>query len=78
MNKLIYFISGSAIIFIGMNFLVCNFMVPGSINRADVLGGLKNPPPTECNQSQDKNLQHLIQLLSIIIALKTNMNNDAQ
>ena len=46
LTKLIYIICISAIGFVSVNFVACTFMIPGTINRANVNGELKNPPPS--------------------------------
>ena len=52
LNKLIFIVCCSIIAFVGINFISCNFMIPGTINKANVLGGLKNPPPLDCKESE--------------------------
>ena len=49
-------------------------MVPGSIERANALGGLKNPPPLECEQSVSQGYNALFTLLTAILGLKAKMD----
>lgn len=72
--KLIIIICCSAVIFIGLNFINCTFMVPGSIEKSYVLGGLKNPPSLNCEEAQKGGFEALITLLTTIIALKAKFD----
>jgi hypothetical protein len=74
LTNLIFVICLSLIGFIGINFVSCNFLVPGSINRANVMGGLKNPPPLDCKESERRGYEVLLTLLTTIIALKTKID----
>ena len=75
LNKLILILGCSIILFVGLNFLSCNFMLPGSIQHANSLGLLKNPPPTDCKESERRGYEVLITLLTTVIALKTEMED---
>jgi hypothetical protein len=75
LTNLIFIICLSVIGFIGINFVSCNFLIPGSINRANVMGGLKNPPPLDCKESERRGYEVLLTLLTTIIALKTRMED---
>lgn len=74
-NRTITIICIAIISFIGINFFTCNFMVPGAINSANVLGGLKNPPPLDCKKSEETGYETLKWLLTTVIALATKMND---
>jgi len=50
-------------------------MLPGSIQHANSLGLLKNPPPTDCKESERRGYEVLITLLTTVIALKTKMED---
>jgi hypothetical protein len=73
-NKLIFIVCCSLIAFVGINFVSCTFMIPGSIERAQVLGGLKNPPPLDCKESQRRGYDALLAVLSTVIALKARID----
>lgn len=73
-NRLIFAICCSIITFTGLTFVSCNFMIPGSMNRANLLGGLKNPPPLDCRESERRSLDALLAVLTTVIALKTKMD----
>ena len=75
LNKLIFIICCAVIIFVGVNFISCNFMLPGSINMANVKGELKNPPPLDCKESERKGYDALITIMTTIIALKTRIED---
>jgi hypothetical protein len=75
LNKLILIVGCSIVVFVGMNFMSCNFMLPGSIQHANSLGLLKNPPPTDCKESERRGYEVLITLLTTVIALKTKMED---
>jgi hypothetical protein len=75
LTRLIYIICISIVGFVGINFFACNFMIPGTINSANVLGGLKNPPPLDCKESEKKGYDTLLGILTTIIALKTKMED---
>ena len=74
-TNLIFIICVSIISFIGINFLSCNFLIPGSINRANVLGNLVNTPPLDCKESERRGYETLMMLLTTVIALKTKMED---
>ena len=76
LNKLIFIICCSVITFVGLNFAACNFMVPGTISRANVLGGLKNPPPLDCKESERRGYETLLTILTTVIALRTKVEED--
>jgi len=75
LNKLIFIICCSVITFVGLNFAACNFMVPGTISRANVLGGLKNPPPLDCKESERRGYETLLTILTTVIALRTRVED---
>jgi hypothetical protein len=75
LNKLIFIICCSVISFVGLNFVACNFMVPGTISRANVLGGLKNPPPLDCKESERRGYETLLTILTTVIALRTRVED---
>ena len=75
LNKLIFIICCSIIGFVGVNFVACNFMVPGTINNANVLGGLKNPPPLDCKESERRGYETLLTILTTVIALRTKVED---
>ena len=75
LNKLIFIICCSIIGFVGVNFIACNFMVPGTINKANVLGGLKNPPPLDCKESERRGYETLLTILTTVIALRTRVED---
>lgn len=75
LDKLIVIIVISTLGYIGISFVNCNFMVPGSMERADALGGLKNPPPLDCNESQKRGYDALLILLTTILGLKAKMDD---
>jgi hypothetical protein len=75
LNKLIFIVCVSAVSFVGVNFFVCNFMIPGSIISANVLGGLKNPPPLDCKESERRGYETLLAILTTVIALRTKVED---
>jgi len=75
LNKLIFFICCSVIGFVGINFIACNFMVPGTINKANVKGELKNPPPLDCKESERRGYETLLTILTTVIALRTKLED---
>lgn len=75
--NLIYIICISIICFVGINFISCHFLIPGSINRANIMGGLKNPPAIDCRESERRGYEVLLTVLTTIIALKTKLEDDA-
>jgi hypothetical protein len=75
LNKLIFAVCCSIIGFVGLNFVACNFMIPGTTNYANLLGGLKNPPPTDCKESERRGYDALITIMTTIIALKTRIED---
>ena len=75
LNRLIFAVCCSIIGFVGLNFVSCNFMIPGTTNYANLLGGLKNPPPTDCKESERRGYDALITIMTTIIALKTRIED---
>jgi len=75
LNKLIFIICCSVIGFVGINFIACNFMVPGTINKANVKGELKNPPPLDCKESERRGYETLLTILTTVIALRTKVED---
>jgi hypothetical protein len=75
LNKLILIVGCSIVLFVGLNFVSCNFMLPGSIQHANSMGLLKNPPPTDCKESERRGYEVLVTLLTTVIALKTKMED---
>ena len=73
-NRFIFIICCSLITFVGVNFISCTFMIPGSIERANALGGLKNPPPLDCKESQKRGYDAILAVLSTVIALKARVD----
>ena len=73
-NRLIFIVCCSLIAFVGVNFISCTFMIPGSIERASALGGLKNPPPLDCKESQKRGYDAILAVLSTVIALKARVD----
>ena len=76
LNKLIFIICCAVIIFVGVNFVSCNFMLPGTINSANVKGDLKNPPPLDCKESERRGYETLLTILTTVIALRTKVEED--
>jgi flagellar basal body-associated protein FliL len=75
LDKLIVAIVAVTIGYVGITFINCNFMVPGSMERANALGGLKNPPPLECEQSTSQGYNALFMLLTAILGLKAKVED---
>lgn len=73
LTNLIFIVCFSIIGYIGISFASCNFMLPGTIIRANVLGGLKNPPPLDCKESERRGYETLLTVLTTVIALKTKV-----
>jgi len=75
LTKLIFIVCFSTIGFVSINFIACNFMIPGTINKANVLGGLKNPPPLDCKESERRGYETLLTILTTVIALRTKVED---
>ena len=75
LNKLIFVICCAVIGFVGINFVACNFMVPETINRANVEGDLKNTPPLDCKESERRGYETLLTILTTVIALRTKVED---
>ncbi len=61
--------------YVGITFVNCNFMVPGSMERADALGGLVNPPPLDCKESESRGYNALFTLFTALLGLKAKMDD---
>jgi len=75
LTKLIFIVCFSVVGFVGVNFISCNFMIPGTINRANVKGELKNPPPLDCKESERRGYETLLTILTTVIALRTKVED---
>lgn len=75
LNKLIVAVCIATIGFVGMNFISCNFMFPGSMNAANLKGNLKNPPPLDCKESERRGYETLLTILTTVIALRTRVED---
>jgi hypothetical protein len=74
-DKLIVAIVVGTLGYVGITFINCNFMIPGSMERANALGGLKNPPPLECEQSTSQGYNALFTLFTALLGLKAKMDD---
>jgi len=75
LDKLIVTIVIGTLSYVGITFLNCNFMIPGSMERADALGGLKNPPPLDCKESESRGYNALFTLFTALLGLKARMED---
>jgi len=73
LNKLIISVCVVTMGFVGLNFVACNFMLPGSIVKADAEGELKNPAPLDCKESERRGYETLLTILTTVIALRTKI-----
>lgn len=74
-DKLIVTIVVGTLGYVGITFVNCNFMIPGSMERADALGGLKNSPPLECKESERRGYDALFTLFTALLGLKAKMDD---
>ena len=74
-DKLIVVIVVGTLGYVGVTFSNCNFMIPGSMERADALGGLKNPPPLDCKESESRGYNALFTLFTALLGLKAKMDD---
>ena len=75
LDKLIVALVAGTLTYVGLSFVNCNFMVPGSMERADALGGLKNPPPLDCKESESRGYNALFTLFTALLGLKAKMED---
>lgn len=75
LDKLIVTIVIGTLSYVGITFVNCNFMIPGSMERADALGGLKNPPPLDCKESESRGYNALFTLFTALLGLKARMDD---
>ena len=75
LDKLIVTVVLGTIAYVGITFVNCNFMIPGSMERADALGGLKNSPPLECKESESKGYNALFTIFTALLGLKARMED---
>lgn len=73
LDKLIVSLVFGTLAYVGITFLNCNFMIPGSIEKANLLGGLKNPPSLGCEKSTSQGYNALFTLFVAILGLKGKM-----
>lgn len=74
-DKLIIAIVVGTLTYVGVTFANCNFLIPGSIERANALGGLLNPPPLECKESERRAYDALFTLFTALLGLKAKMDD---
>lgn len=75
LDKLIASLVIGTLCYIGITFINCNFMIPGSMERADALGGLVNPPPLDCKESESRGYNALFTLFTALLGLKAKMDD---
>ena len=75
LDKLIVTIVIGTISYVGITFVNCNFLIPGSMERADALGGLVNPPPLDCKESESRGYSALFTLFTALLGLKAKMED---
>jgi hypothetical protein len=75
LDKLIIIIVVCTVGYVGITFVNCNFMVPGSIESANASGKLKNPPSIKCENSIDKGYSALFTLFTALLGLKAKMED---
>jgi hypothetical protein len=75
LDKLIATIVLGTMGYVAVIFANCNFMIPGSMERADALGGLVNPPPLECKESESRGYNALFTLFTALLGLKARMDD---
>jgi hypothetical protein len=75
LDKLIVTIVISTLGYVGITFINCNFLIPGTMERANALGGLKNPPPLKCEQSTNQGYSALFTLFTALLGLKAKMDD---
>ena len=75
LDKLIVTIVIGTLGYVGVTFANCNFMIPGSMERADALGGLLNPPPLDCKESERRGYDALFTLFTALLGLKAKMED---
>ena len=74
-DKLIVAIVVSTLGYVSITFINCNFMLPGSMERADALGGLVNPPPLDCKESESRGYTALFTLFTALLGMKAKMDD---
>lgn len=74
LSRLIFIVCISIIGLVVLNFISCSFMIPGSIQRSHLLGGLKTIPSLDCKETQKGGYETLITVLTTVIALKAKFD----
>jgi len=74
-DKLIVVIVIGTLGYVGITFANCNFLIPGSMEGADALGGLVNPPPLDCKESESRGYTALFTLFTALLGLKAKMDD---
>jgi len=75
LDKLIIATVIGTLTYVGLTFANCNFLIPGSMERAEALGGLKNSPPLECKESERRGYDALFTLFTALLGLKAKMED---
>jgi hypothetical protein len=75
LTALIYASFGILFVYVGFSIASCNLMIPGTMHYANVKGELKNPPPIDCNKSQDEGIRQLLVAIGLLIAYKAKSDD---
>lgn len=70
--KLIYIVCISIIIFVGIDFSICQFRIPGT--RVDKKSNIENI--IDCQETKRRGNEVLLSVLTTLIALKTKMSDE--
>lgn len=74
LDKLIITVVIGILSYVGIVFINCNFLIPGSIERAKMLGDIKNSP-LECKESERRGYDALLTLFTALLGLKAKMDD---
>jgi hypothetical protein len=75
LTTLIYATFVVLFLYVGFNLANCNLMIPGTMHYANVKGELKNPPPIDCNKSQEEGIRQLLVAIGLLIAYKAKSDD---
>ena len=75
LDKLLVSVVIGTLAYVGFTFANCHFLIPGSMSRANVLGGLLNPPPLDCKESERRGYDALFTLFTALLGLKAKMDD---
>jgi hypothetical protein len=75
LNRLIYAVVLSVILYAGLTFVNCNFILPGSILNKILVENIKISTQLDCKESESKAYNALFTALGYLLGLKAKIDD---